>query len=332
MAKEITIDDIARELGISKSTVSRALSGKGRIGKETVEKVKAYATEHKYPIKELYDANAAKTYNIAMITPKSDDEQTAYDLPFFRDCMYGICDTAFSYNYDVIVSFMNESPTHISRIIANKKVDGVIMNRSVANSDAVNFLKAHNVPFVVIGPTDSTEIVNVDNPNREGAKELTEVFLMKGATKLALLGGDPSHFVTVRRKQGFFDAYISAKIPENKASMFMNCDNLIRVRSAVDTILEMRMDGIICMDDYICELAMTALRERGVPVPNTIKLATMYDSPKMEASTPSVTGVKYNTTLLGKNACLKLLELLGEKVEDVIMPLNYQLILRESTK
>ena len=118
-----TIDDIARELGVSKTTVSRAISGKGRIGQATRERVLAFIKEHDYrPNVVARGLAQRKTYNIALLMPK---DYVATEFLFFKDCMNGICEVASEYNYDIIISMIDgEDISQIQRLEANRKVDG----------------------------------------------------------------------------------------------------------------------------------------------------------------------------------------------------------------
>ena len=103
--KIYTIDDIARELGVSKTTVSRAISGKGRIGQATRDRVLAFIKEHDYrPNVVARGLAQRKTYNIALLMPK---DYVATEFLFFKDCMNGICEIASAHDYDIIISMVD---------------------------------------------------------------------------------------------------------------------------------------------------------------------------------------------------------------------------------
>ncbi len=88
MTNKMTIDDIARALGISKTTVSRAISGKGRVGDDTRARVMDYIKEHNYrPNMTARGLAQQKTFNIGVVWP---DDYNAVDLPFFQRCMIGM--------------------------------------------------------------------------------------------------------------------------------------------------------------------------------------------------------------------------------------------------
>lgn len=329
--KNYTIEDIARELGVSKTTVSRALSGKGRIGKDTVERVRAFVEQHDYRPNVIAKGLAqSKTYNLGLIIPPGNEDT---DMPFFKECMDGICEEAAEFNYDIVIFMSRENNlSQLERIVGNHKVDGIILTRSVINSNTVQFLKENKVPFVMIGPSADLEVISIDNPNREASRELTGLLLMKGLRRLALIGGSSTHYVTESRRQGFLDAHADHGITVAPSLIFMEVENYRKAARAVEQSLSSGADGIVCMDDSICNLVLSCLREKSVKVPSVIKLASLYDSHQMEHNQPPVTSLRFDTKGLGKNACIRMLKMLGENVEEDETPLNYQVILRESTK
>lgn len=330
--KVYTIEDIANELGVSKTTVSRAISGKGRIGQATREKVMAFIEEHDYRPNVLARGLAQKkTYNLALLLPK---DYAATEFPFFKDCMNGICEAASEKDYDIIISMIEERDlTQVQRLVFNRKVDGIIISRATEEAViAQRYLKENQVPFVLIGPSSDRDIVSVDNRNQEASEELTSILLMKGIRRIALFGGSENYRVTESRYKGFVDAYRKASLKMEKPLIFMNMDNQAKASRAVEKVIQEQADGILCMDDVICSMTLSCLREKHVRIPEEMKVASLYDSRNLEYSNPSVTGVRFDTIRLGKMACVKLLNLLGEEVKEEKFPLNYQVILRESTQ
>ncbi len=256
-----------------------------------------------------------------------------YTVSFFKECMDGICEEAAAHNYDIIITITKDnSLEQLQRLILNKKVDGFILTRSIMESGTVKLLKKYGIPFVMIGPSDDTEIISIDNPNREASRELTELLLMKGLRRLMLFGGDPLHYVTESRRQGFLDAHRNRNILLEKYQISMDIQDYRSTRRAVERALTAGADGILCMDDMICSLTLGCLREMNIDIPGALKLASLYDSPQMKNNLPPVTSLRFDTKELGRNACRRMLEILGEITEDEQMPLNYQVILRESTK
>lgn len=326
-----TLDDIAKELGVSKTTVSRAISGKGRISKETRERVQRFIQENDYQPNAVAKGLAQKkTYNLALVHPA---DYASIDFPFFRDCTNGICKMASRYNYDIIISMIDgEDLSPIQRLVLNRKVDGIILSRATENSAAQKYLKDSGMPYLVIGLCPDESTVSVDNKNQEASQELTEIMLMKGIRRIALFGGKESHNVTQYRYQGFVSAHERMKTAYDKELIMMNIENQVKVLEAVQRAVRARADGILCMDDFITDMTLSCLREKGIHVPEELKLASLYDSMQLENNIPSVTSVRFNTVKLGEYACFKLLKLLGEDMEQEEFQPGYQVILRESTK
>ena len=98
--EKITIDDVAKALGISKTTVSRAISGKGRVGSDTRDKVMEFIEKHNYRPNVSAKALASqRTYNIGVVWP---DDYNAVDLPFFQRCMIGMTEATSSVGVDIL--------------------------------------------------------------------------------------------------------------------------------------------------------------------------------------------------------------------------------------
>ena len=112
----------------------------------------------------------------------------------------------------------------------------------------------------------------------------------------------------------------------NENLIFMDTDNQAAVSDAVKRLLEEGADGIVCMDDVICSMCLSSLREKKISVPAEIKIASMYDSKNLEYNNPPI------TSRLEKMACAKLLNIRGEKPLEDTLTLNYQVMLRESTQ
>ena len=190
--KDITIADVAEALGVSKTTVSRAISGKGRIGKETRKRVLEYIEEHDYKPNAIAKGLAqSKTYNICVVMPR---DYEVVDWNFFQRCLFGIQEMAETVGYDILLTMcqMNDISS-LERIVANHKVDGVILQQK-------------NIPFVTTGSTNYEGVIQIDHNHRSACRELTSIILMKNLKRIALIGEDEGYMVTHSRLLGFRDA------------------------------------------------------------------------------------------------------------------------------
>ena len=124
--KYITIADVAEALGVSKTTVSRAISGKGRIGEETRARVLSYIAEHDYRPNLIAKGLAqSRTYNLCVVMP---EHYGMSELSFFQECLFGIEKVSGAAGYDVLLSICdNQDISSLARIIDNRKADCVLL-------------------------------------------------------------------------------------------------------------------------------------------------------------------------------------------------------------
>lgn len=329
--KNITIADVAEALGVSKTTVSRAISGKGRIGKETRDRVLQYIEEHDYKPNVIAKGLAqSKTYNLCVVMPGDYD---VVDLTFFQECLFGIQEIAGIMEYDILLSICKTNDiSSLERIISNRKVDGVILMRTFVEDAQIEYLQSKNVPFVTIGSSNYKGVIQVDHNHKSACKELTSIILMKGMKKIALVGGDENHVVTQSRLRGFREAYEKMGETIDPSMLFLNLDNNVMIDKIVEEILERKTECILCMDDAVCSRVLKKLREKHISVPKDIRVASFYNSSVLENNVPSITSLSFDAKELGMVACKTVLDVIDGQEVSARTLLPYEVVLKESTK
>ena len=329
--EKITIDDVAKALGISKTTVSRAISGKGRVGNSTRAKVMDFIEKHNYRPNVMARALAQqRTFNIGVVWP---DDYNAVDLPFFQRCMIGMSEITSSFGYDIVVSLIaGDDLSSLKRIIENHKVDGVVLTRTMVNDTPAKYMKESGVPFVAIGKTDDPDIITVDNDNLGACKELTSILLAKGLRKLALIGGSTNHIITRTRYEGFVNAFESMGLDVDQNLVYLDVENNIKIGGIIKSLLKKNIDGVIFMDDSIAGEVISRCRDEHIKIPDDLRVASFYNSSLLESTVPSVTSLNFNDRNLGAEAARTLLAIIaGENAQSKMLK-NYEVILKESTK
>ena len=329
--KNITIADVAEALGVSKTTVSRAISGKGRIGEATRARVLAYIEEHDYQPNVIAKGLAqSKTFNICVVMP---EHYGMSDLTFFQDCLFGIEKISGTVGYDVLMCICNNQDiSSLERIIANRKVDGVILMCSFVKDAQVECLQEKKVPFVTIGSSDYPDVIQIDHDHRSACRELTGLMLLKGMERIALIGGNETHVVTKMRYAGFTDAYEQQGKEIDPALVHLGLDNPVLIDKTVRELCAKSVDAILCMDDAVANSVLKSLREAHVKVPEQMKVASFYNGPLLENHLPAITALSFNARELGMVACRTILDV----IEDIEVPqrslLPYEVVLKESTQ
>lgn len=329
-SKNITIGDIAEELGLSKTTISRAISGKGRIGSETVQKVQEYIREHNYKPNVIAKGLAqSKTYNIGVILPA---DANIIEIPFFQSCLMGICEAAASLDYDVVVTTVTEDDiTLLKRLINNQKVDGVILTRSLVNDAPAAYLKETGIPVVLIGSSQDDSIIQIDSNHIAGCSELTSILLKSGCEHMALLAGNQNHIVNRNRYEGFLKAHRDLNLNVDESMVFLDMNNKMLINRAVNQALERGADCIVCSDDFICSRVLAKLEEDSIRIPDQVKVASFYNSTQLESHNPPITALSINVKELGITAGKHLIEMISGETVDHKSLVNYEIVLKRST-
>lgn len=331
MDKNITIADVAEALGVSKTTVSRAISGKGRIGAATRERVLEYIKEHDYKPNVIAQGLAkSRTYNIGVVMPQ---DYCLMDMPFFLNCLAGLHEIADAADYDILLTICdNTDMTHLERIVSNRKVDGIILMRTFLEDKAILLLQEKGIPFVTVGSTHYKNVVQIDHNNEEGSRELTSILLLKNQRRIALIGGNERYMVTQNRLKGFIQAYERMQVPVPQELIYLNRENTVMIESAVDDILSRKADCIVCMDDGICGTVLNKLKKENVSVPGQIKVASFFYSMILENHSPAITSLSYDVKELGMVTCRTLIDMIEEKEVAERTMLGYEVVMKESTK
>ena len=329
--KVMTIHDVARELGVSASTVSRAISGKGRIGEATRKRILAYIEEHGfYPNAAAQSLAQAKTNNIAVILP---EVKTLVDIPFFHTCMYGVEEVAQANDFDIIVVITSGKDTrNLERLIQNRKVDGMILTRTYEDDYFAGFLRAHQVPFVAVGRTGESDMLQVDHDNTGACRELVTILFSKGMQRIAYLGGNMQQMVNICRFEGYKDAFKKAKRQLDEDVIYTDLTGKTLVEKAVDELIKKGVDCILCQDDFICDIVVRKLTREGIHIPEQMRVASCHYSRTLENFPVTISSLKFDIMELGRRACQILLDSINGKFVPDMTLLDYEIILKESTK
>jgi Transcriptional regulators len=328
--KKLTIADIAEALGVSKTTVSRSISGNGRIGAETKERVLEYIEKHDYKPNVMAKGLAqSKTYNICVVYPT---DCATNELPFFQKCLIGIVQRAAKEQYDILMALVsNTDISQLKRIIQNNKVDGVIILRTLVDDACVKFLKQSRIPFVTVGSTSEKGVIQVDNDNLGACRGLTMLLLTEGMERIALIGGNTQHVVTQNRCQGFKEAFEKWGKKADGRLVYLDMEEDWDIEKCVEDALRKHAECIIAMDDNICKKILDKLKQDHVEVPRDIKIASFYYSKELEKNNPPITSLKFNVPELGTATCNMLFAIMdGKEIQEKTV-LGYELVLKEST-
>ena len=328
--KNITIQDIADNLGLSKTTISRVISGKGRIGSETREKVLSYIREQGYQPNHIAKSLAvSKTFNIAVTLP-TDTE--LHEIPFFQTCLHSISETVTARDYDVVLSVTTGTNiAGLKRLLGNQKVDGVILTRLLSDDKALALLRDSVIPFAVIGSINDNSTIQIDSDHRAGCREIMEHVLATGNRKNILLAGNPEYQVNKDRYAGYAAALEAVGREPDESSVFWYVTDFERIDGIMSEVMDQKPDCLVCMDDMICTRVLRWLSKNGYHIPSDVKLVSFHDSMALEQHEPPITALHINVPALGARAATVLLDMIDGKHVAQVNRIGYAICIRESS-
>lgn len=329
--KKMTVEGIAQELGVSKTTVSRALSGKGRVSPETRARVIDFALRSGYDAAALSRRQERRsTHNLALVIP---DHFVQLDLPFLRKSMGGICRMAAQRGYDVLLCYAGEGHTEqLERQLEASKVDGVILSRTLLSDPCLDLVRRHKTPFAVLGRLDDETAIQVDNDQVGAAREMTRLLVQLGMHRIAYIGGSTNYTVNTDRLRGYIQGLGEFGLTPEKGMVYSGVETAEQRMDALDAALERRPECLLCCDDALAFSVLKELRRREIRVPEELRLASLYDSEILLDASPTISAVQFDADTLGTAACRALLDSMAGKEVVARQILGYQVILRESTK
>ncbi|MBY0435991.1 MAG: LacI family transcriptional regulator [Cyclobacteriaceae bacterium] len=336
---QVTIKDIARELGISPSTVSRALKDHPDISVETKKAVNELAEKLNYqPNIVALSLRQKKTNTIGVIIP----ELVHF---FFSTVISGVEDVAYQAGYSVILAQSNESyereKTDIKALF-NSRVDGMLisLSRETKNFDHVESIISKGVPIVFYDrmySNPNTSKVVVDD--YVGAKEAVEHLIDQGYKKIAHLEGAPGLVISVDRKRGYLDA-----LKENglavKDAYIQECPNGSQEegKQAMKKLLAMQSppDAVFANNDPMAMGAMIAIKESGLKIPQDIGVVGFSNWAYGSLIEPTLTTVDQPGFEMGQEAARLLIRQIeaGDKEQEPLPEtkiLKTRLVVRESS-
>lgn len=325
------IKQIAEALSLSSTTVSRALSGKGRVSQETKARIAAYIEEQAaVPAVHRAAYTEKKTKNI-LVTVAGESNYGL--LPYFSQVIIGAYDFFQPLGYQVMIAKTSEKDIEpLKKIIKQHKCDGVILSRTLKNALDIQFLQKKGVPFVTIGSYDDNTIYQIDVDQRAGCRELTGCLLKKGIRRIALFGANFTHVVTQSRLKGFLQAYEDQGLDFDRRLLFEDTGYAEVAEACTEKMLKEGVECIICMDDNICLNVLNVLRKLKVEIPRDIRIASFYNSSVLEEYYPPISCVSLDIRELATRASGILFDVLNGRAVPRRTLLGYQVLLKKSTK
>lgn len=311
MKRKITLKDIARELDVSISTVSKALKNSREISKDTKDKVKAFAKLYSYkPNIIALSLKQRRTKNIGVIIPDIVHH-------FFTTVFRGIELYADSKGYNVIACVSDESfdkEVINMELLANGSIDGFIMALSAETQlkNDVNHLKEiinQGMPLVLFDRiTDEIICDKVILNDFEASYLAVKKLICNGRKRIALITTESYFNVSEKRAQGYYKALKDHEL-ELDENLILRLPYQFENETKSETFFKSnKIDAVLCVNEIFAVRAMKTAQKNGLKIPEDISFIGFTDGILSKLATPTLTSIAQHGEKMGKMAARMLIE------------------------
>jgi LacI family transcriptional regulator len=328
----ITIADVAARAGVSKTTVSRVLNGKGELDISTATRVRKVIDDLGYvPSARAVGLARGRTRIVGMLVP-------SLTWPWIGDVLQGAVDVLESESYGLLLFTCNrgeESMRQFATQVSAKSFDGLLVIEPEGTIDYIADLHGHGLPVVLIDDRGHRpQFPSVTTTNRDGAASAATHLLSLGRTRPIVITGYERFGCTQERLDGFVDAFAAAGMPLAperviEGDFTYDCGRLA-VKQAIASGLD--FDAIFAHNDLSAIGAMQAIREVGLRVPDDISVVGFDDVPSAAHTDPPLTTVHQPLRQMGAAAAHMLLDhFSGNQMPHVPAVIPTELVIRGTT-
>lgn len=346
MKRKVTLKQIAKELDVSISTVSKALRNSKEISEDTRQKVQAFAKLYNYrPNNIALSLKNRKTKTIGIIIPEIVHH-------FFSKVIRGIELVANKRGYNVIVGLSNESFSKEvinMEMLANGSIDGFILSiakETLQQQDYHHFTETINQGMPIVMFDRAVDAIHCDKvivDDLEGAKKAVSKLISSGCENIAIITTRDYVSVGKLRTQGYLEALEEHKI-HPKASLILKVhdqllseDHLDALEKEIENLFKnnKNLDGVFAVNELYALTAMKVARKMHLKIPEDIQIIGFTDGVLSKHAVPALTTVSQHGQKIGEKAAELLINNLEREDEEDIyetVVIETELIERESTK
>lgn len=330
--KKITISDIAKIAGVSKSTVSHVINQTKYVSKNTKEKVQKIIDETGFIINfNAQSLKKSETRTIGLVISDIKNQ-------FFIEVIHAIHEEARRNNYKVILGISNESENLESEIIKTfheRRVDGIIFSPSAESKfHTVPFLQEVNIPTVLIDRKLDVPFDWVGIENIEATKLLVNHLIDLGHKRIGLVAGLRGINTTEERIIGYKEALLNKNIPFDKDLIVIGESKSIPAEQKVTKMfkeINPRPSAFVVANNLMVLGTMRALRRMNIKIPDELALVSFDDFEGADLFRPGLTSIVQPCTTIGSKAVKLLIKRIKKQSSEYReVSLTPQLIIRES--
>jgi len=303
---------VAREAGVSTTTVSHVLNGTRRVNETTLERVHAAIERTGYRPNSIARALAgARTQSIGLAI-------SGISNPYFMDVIAAIEAEAAKHGHTLLLGDTHDEPQKELQMVQElvlRRVDGLLLAPSPeAETNALRYLSTQSVPVVLLDRFLPVDIDQVGTENEEPSAQLVEHLLGLGHRRIGLVAGLKGLSTTEERIRGYRTALQRSGLPVDESLIAFGASQHEPARAAVHRLLDLKDSptALVAGNNAMTIGVLHALRERGLSVPGDIALVAFDDFEWSDLFQPRLTVIAQPTSAIGAQAVQLLLSRLDE--------------------
>ena len=329
-----TIEDLAHELNLSKSTISRALHDSYQIGEKTKQRVRSLAEKWGFQLNpQARGLKTNRSYTLGVVVPEIAHK-------YFSSAISGIQEVVLPAGYNVLIGQANESAEQeykvVQQLIASR-VDGLIMSLSeqAFYHKYLQSLLDDGFPVIMFDRvSDEVNCPKVIIDHEAAAFKVIEHLIGQGCRRIAHLSGLQVLSIVKNRIRGIKKALEAHNLPLIPEFIIENGANPERTPNHIKWLMQQPNppDGISCFNDDVAINALLTLKKEGINVPGNVKIIGFNNEKECVIIEPNLSSVVHPVVEMGKEAArqfLKYMERPDHKPQTIVFETN--LIVREST-
>jgi LacI family transcriptional regulator len=329
----LTLEDIARKCGVSRSTVSRVINGEANVSPDTRQRVMDVIQLINFqPNLAARGLAAGKTRVLGVVIPMG--VTAIFTDPFFPLLIQGVSIACNSCDYSVMLWL--DDPEYerrtVRQVLYNGLVDGVIVASNPMDDPIITALGEGKLPYVLIGRSPTNNQVNfIDVDNYGGARKGVQHLLRLGRRRIAHISGPRNLIAGLDRYQGYLSGLYEGGIFPDPTLVVEGDFTDLSGYTGVQRLLPYHPDAIFTASDAMASGALRALIEAGVRVPQDISLVGFDDIPFSSRTIPPLTTIRQPIQRVGSLAAETLIQIIDHpetQPRQVILPT--ELIVRGS--
>jgi DNA-binding LacI/PurR family transcriptional regulator len=330
--RSATLEDIAREAGVSVSTVSRALNDSPSVKRRTKQAIWQIARAHDYEFRASMPAGpSGADATIAVVVPAPQARESRVADPFFLELLAGIAEAARERNADLIVSHLTpRAGADLDYAMSTSRATGVIFIGQSSLHHAFSALAARDNRFVVWGAEfPDAQYCAIGSDNVAGGRRATAHLARLGRKRILFLG-DTEAPEAEQRCRGYRQALAQAGIAVDDRLILPAHFEVHSAEAATRGAIAggLKFDAVFAASDLIAIGAIRALTRSGLNVPSDVSVVGYDNIPAARLVTPQLTTIDQDANLAGRMLVSKLID----RGDGPAMPerLETSLLIRES--